>query len=258
MSLGVILQIRFADILQNFTDFWWSLPIAVLLSLLLYFFTHPDKIAIWSSLIASVFEKLNARSARHSVSTDIQGRISSYIKNNHADEILPYGLKFKWLKEDNFSSYVEDDDVIVIMDYHNNNARNFINAIRQYTSKAFLPTIRHELPPEVLMAAELTLQEKIIREKRPDALDVFRNEVLPQQVANNAEIKSIYDNLKQLDILGYFDNVFLTEFVFVGQRLQGLDPRQKIEEVKDFLKFLTNIGGKIIRFTIMAISFVYK
>ena len=128
------------------------------------------------------------------------------------------------------------------MDYHNNNARNFINAIRQYTSKAFLPTIRHELPPEVLMAAELTLQEKIIREKRPDALDVFRNEVLPQQVANNAEIKSIYDNLKQLDILGYFDNVFLTEFVFVGQRLQGLDPHQKIEEVKDFLKFLINIG----------------
>ena len=75
MSLGVILQIGFADILQNFTDFWWSLPIAVLLSLLLYFFTHPDKIAIWSSLIASVFEKLSARSARHSVSTGIQGRI---------------------------------------------------------------------------------------------------------------------------------------------------------------------------------------
>ena len=244
MTLSAILQIKFADILQNFTDFWWSLPIAILSCLLFYFFTHPDKIAIWSSLIASAFEKLSARSARHSVSTDIQGRVSSYIKNNHADGILPYGLKFKWLREDNFSSYVEDDDVIVIMDYHNNNARNFVNAIRQYTSKAFLPTIRHELPPEILTAAELTLQEKIIREKRPDALDIFRNEVLPEQVANNAEVEPIRDNLKQLDILGYFDNMFLTEVAFAGQRLQGLDLNQKIEEIKNFLKFLINIGDE--------------
>ena len=244
MTKDIILQDMFVSLFQNFVDYWWSFPLVILSSLLFYFFTHPDKIAIWSSLIAAAFEKLSTRSARHGVSADIQGRISSYIKNNHANEILPYGLKFKWLREDNFSSYIEDDDVIVIMDYSNNNARNFVNAIRQYTSKAFLPMIRHEIPLEILVAAELILQEKIIQEKRPDALDIFRNEVLPTQLENNTEIKSICDNLKQLDNLGYFDNIFLAELVFVGQRLQGLDPNRKTKEIQNFFKFLANIADE--------------
>ena len=35
-----------------------------------------------------------------------------------------------------------------------------------------------------------------------------------------------------------------SEFVFAGQRLQGLDPNQKINEVKNFLKFLINIKNE--------------
>lgn len=230
--------------MQSFLDVWWSVPIASLLSLLIYFFTHPDKIEMWSSLIASMFEKLSKRSARHAVSSDIQSRISSYIASNNADEIFPYGLKFKWIKDDNFSSYVEEEDVVVIMDYHNNNARNFINAITQYTSKAFLPAVRHELPHEILMAAELTMQEKIIREKRPDSLDVFRDEVLPEKIANDDKTKSIYDKFEQLNTLGYFDNIFLTEFIFAGQRLQGLDLKQRAREIENFIAFLENIENE--------------
>lgn len=230
--------------LQNFVDFWWSLPIASLLFLLMYFFTHPDKIAIWSSLIAALFEKLSKRSARHSVSSDIQGKISSYIKNNDAGKILPYGLKFKWIKGDDFSSYVEEEDVIVIMDYHNNNARNFVNAVNQYVSKAFLPTVRHELPPEILAAAELTMQEKIIQNKRPDALDIFQDEVLPAHTTNRDVVKANHTRFKELDILGYFDNIFLTEVVFAGQRLQGMGLDQKIKEIQEFLVFLQNIENE--------------
>ena len=244
MTKDIILQDVFVSMFQNFVDFWWSLPIAILSYLLFYFFTHPDKIAIWSSLIASMFEKMSKRSARHSVASDIQGRISSYIKNNHADRILPYGLKFRWIKDDDSSSYIEKEDVIVIMDYHNNNARNFVNAIRQYTSKAFLPMVRHKLPSKILTAAELTIQEKIIQEKRPDALDVFRQEMLPEQIDNDDKIKSFYEEFKQLDIFGYFDNIFLTEFVFVGERLHGLDLNQKTNEIKNFLAFLKNIGNE--------------
>ncbi len=244
MTKDIILQDVFVSMFQNFVDFWWSFPIIILSYLLFYFFTHPDKIAIWSSLIASLFEKLSKRSARHSVASDIQGRISSYIKNNHADGILPYGLKFRWIKNDNFSSYVEKDDVIVIMDYHNNNARNFVNAIRQYTSQAFLPVIRHELPSEILTAAELTIQEKIIREKRPDALNIFNEEILSGQIDNNDEIKLFYDEFTQLNIFGYFDNIFLTEFIFTGKRLHELDLNQKTNEIKNFLTFLRNMENE--------------
>ena len=238
---------------------------AFLLYLLVYFFTHPDKIVIWSSLVASLFEKVSKRSARHSVASDIQGRISSYIKNNHASEILPYGLKFRWIKDGNSSSYIEEGDVIVVMDYHNNNAKNFINALRQYTSKAFIPMIRHELPPEILSAAELIIQEKIIREKRPDVLDVFRDEILPRQTSDSTRL--IYDKFKQLDTFGYFDNIFLTEFVFAGNLSYGLEPAQKASEIKGFLEFLKNIEnedvpldfhGEIFHTSIILVAKPYK
>ncbi|TAK18498.1 MAG: hypothetical protein EPO37_05455 [Nitrosarchaeum sp.] len=241
MLSDVFIQISPLDITKELIDYWWSFPIGFLLFVLGYFFTHPDKIAIWSSIISGLFEKLSKRSARHSVSSDIQSRISSYIKNNKSDEILPYGLKFKWVKDENFSSYVEEKDVIIIMDYHNNNAKNFVNAIGQYISQAFIPTVRHEIPQDVLIAAELVMQEKIIQEKRPDALDTFRNEVLPTKIANNVNIEQFRERFKKLDIIGFFDNMFLTEIVFAGSRLQDLIENQRKQEIENFITFIENI-----------------
>ena len=229
------------DILQILRDNWWSGPFAFVVFLLGYFFTHPEKISIWSSMVASIFEKISSRSARHSVSSDIQSRISSYIKNNNVDAVLPYGLKFKWIKDDNFSSYVDEKDVIVIMDYHKNNARNFLNAIDQYLSKAFLTTIRQDMPSNVLTAAELTMKEKIIREKRPDAWEFFTKEMLPEHTAQNDGIGSVLNRFRNLDVKGYFDNIFLSELAFVGSRLQWLDNNQKTVEINAFLSFLEGI-----------------
>lgn len=229
------------NLFQNIIELGWPAPSLILTLLLIYFFLNPDKIARWSSIAASVFEKISSRAARHSVESDIQSRINAYIKNNKTNTILPYGLKFKWIKDDNFSSYVEEDDVVVIMDYHENNARNFLHAIDQYISKAFLPTIRHDLPSEILTAAELTMKQKIIREKRPDALSIFTEEILPGQTADNARIKSISDQFQKLDILGHFDNIFLSEITFAGPRLRGLEDSQKAREIDTFLTFLNGI-----------------
>lgn len=227
--------------LQSLLDVWWSAPIVFLLLLLLYFFTHPEKVAIWSSLIASLFEKISYRSARHAVASDIQGRISSFISSNNAKEILPHSLRFKWIKDNDVSSYIEEKTVVVIMNYHDNNARNFINAVTQYTSKAFLSTVRHKMPREILAAAELAMQKKIIQEKRPDSLDFFHDEVLANKIKYNISIKSIFEKFEWLDTLGYFDNIFLTESIFAGQRLQGLEKERRIKEIKDFVEFLENI-----------------
>lgn len=229
------------SILQNIMELGQSAPWLILIVLLVYFFLNPDKISKWSSIVASIFEKISSRAARHSVESDIQSRINAYIKNNKAHTILPYGLKFKWIKDDNFSSYVEEDDVVVIMDYHENNARNFLHAIDQYISKAFLPTMRHDLPSEILTAAELTMKQKIIREKRPDALNIFTEEILPVQTADNDRIKSIWGRFQKLDILGHFDNIFLSEIAFAGPRLRGLEDNQKTREIDTFLAFLNGI-----------------
>ena len=100
-----------------------------------------------------------------------------------------------------------------------------------------MPEIRHELPPSVLTAAELIMHEKMIRDKRPDALDIFRDEIFPTRVQENTTIRSIYDKFRKLDKLGHFDNIFLTELIFAAPRLNGLEPNQMIDEIKNFLYF---------------------
>ncbi len=225
------------DLAQSLVDIWWSFPMGFLLFLLAYFFTHPEKISIWSGIILGFFSFLSKSSARRSVSNDIQGRIESYIKNNQSSDILPYGLKFKWIKGEDFSSYVEENDVIVIMDYNHNNARNFVNAIMEYTSKAFLPDTRHELPSSVLIAAELVMQEKIIQEKRPDALETFRKEIVSTKISDN-EVDLFRNRFQKLEQGGYFDNVFLSEIAFAGSRLQGMQLNQKNHEINKLLEWL--------------------
>jgi len=226
------------DLSQFFIDIWWSFPIGFLVYLLLYFFTHPEKISIWSGIIHGLFAFLSKNSARRSVSNDIQARIDAYVKNNQVNDILPYGIKFKWIKGDNFSSFVEEDDVIIIMDYNHNNARNFVNAILQYTSKAFLPNVRNEIPSTILHAAELVMQEKIIQEKRPDALETFRNEIVPDKISSDGDIKSFRVRFQKLDGAGFFDNIFLSETAFAGPRLDGLDLPQKNNDFEGLLSFL--------------------
>ena len=239
-----MIQNIITQILYEFIDFLPYSPTLILAIFVLYVFLHPDKIQAWSSMFTSIFEKINKRSARHTVSSDIQSRILSFVKNNNAQQILPYGLKFKWIRGSNSSSYIESNDVIVIMGYSDNNARNFSNAIQQYISKAFLPEIRHELPHSVLTAAELIMHEKMIHDKRPDALDIFRDEIFPTRVQENTTIRSIYDKFRKLDKLGHFDNIFLTELIFAAPRLNGLDPNQMINEIKNFLIFLQNIPNE--------------
>ena len=139
---------------------------------------------------------------------------------------------------------MEEKDVIVIMDYHKNNARNFLNAIDQYLSKALLPTIRQDVPLNVLVAAELLMKEKIIREKRPDAWEIFTKEMLAEPTASNGGLVPALARFRKLDAKGYFDNIFLSELVFVGSRLQGMDSSQKTVEINAFLSFLEGIENE--------------
>lgn len=198
---------------------------------------NPEKVERWSSIIARVFSKISKKAERHSVSADIQSRLSSYIKNYSVEGVLPYGIRFKWIDRGNFESYVEEGDVVVIMDHHNNNARNFLNAVIAYTSQALFPNIRGYLPKDVLDASELLVQEKIIREERPDALDMFLKEIVPERVKNPImeKNKKIFDGL---DTTGYFEPIFLPELTHAGHRLQQLSAAEREAEVNGFVSFL--------------------
>jgi hypothetical protein len=212
-------------------------PWLILIGAVVYGLKNPDKVELWSSILARVFSKISRKAERHSVSSDIQSRLSSYIKNYSVEGVLPYGIRFKWIDKGNFESYVEDGDVVVIMDHHNNNARNFLNAVIAYTSQALFPSVRAYLPKDVLISSELLVQEKIIREERPDALEMFIKKVVSEQIKNPTvrKNKEIFDTIDQM---GYFEPILLPELTHAGHRLQQLSQFEAETEVNGFVNFL--------------------
>jgi hypothetical protein len=232
----------------DFPSTWPSFTIGGIVvaftGLFIYMVTHPDTVEKWSSIFFRIFSFFSKRAERNAVSTDIQTRLSSFIKNFKIDDVLPYGIRFKWVTDEDFDSYVDEGDVVVIMDNHRNNARNFIKAIMAYTSKGLLPTVRPYLSDEILKATELTLQEYIIKEKRSDALDIFRREVIPQQTENNQSIITYYKKLQVIARAGYFDTIFLNELSNSGPKLQDVDDQIGTQELEQFITFLENLSNR--------------
>lgn len=214
------------------------LAFGVVAILLYIVFMNPIRVMHFHALLAGLFEKLATRAARHTVAADIRSKVDSYVNDHHAEDILPYKLRFKWVATDNVESYTEKSDVFVVMDYKRNNDRNFVNAIREYTDKGFLPDIRHDIPSKILTAAELVIQEKIIRSQRHGALSIFFDEVVPSQIGKDEELKAFHSTLNRINMLGFFDNVWLNEILQSADVLRSMDHDERYKEIYDLAVFL--------------------
>ena len=214
------------------------LAFGVVAILLYIVFMNPIKVMRFHALLAGLFEKLATRAARHTVAADIRSKVDSYVNDNHAEDILPYKLRFKWVVTVSAESYTEENDVIVVMDYKRNNDRNFVNAIIEYTDKGFLPDIRHDIPSKILTAAELVIQEKIIRSQRSGALSIFFDEVVPSQIGKDEEIKAFHSTLNRINMLGFFDNIWLNEILHSADVLRSMDYDERYKEMYDLAVFL--------------------
>ena len=212
--------------------------------LLFYFLKNPSALSQWASMLSGAFERISSSAARHSAATDIQGKIAAFVKSAHMDALMPYGLKIKWIVKGGDESYVDKSDVVAIMEYRRNGDQNFVAAAQQYTSRPLLPSIRHDLPRDLITAADLVVQEKMIRSQRPDALGIFMDDVVPSALRGNAAAKILHESLCRLDRLGFFSNVFLNEVALLGEALLDLDADARGKEVRGLAKFLERFWSR--------------
>ena len=156
-------------ILENLT--WWTIIVIVGL----FFVFNPTKLDYWIALITRGFASVSRFADRKTVSSEIQSKLHNFVLKYNLNDILPYGIKFKWVTGKNFDSYVTDGEVFVFLEDYQNTTKNFVRAIDSYISKGFLPKIRAYIPKKILTSSELIIQEKIILDQRPDAHDYFIN-----------------------------------------------------------------------------------
>lgn len=208
---------------------------------IIYILLNPDKAESLVAKIAKLFSYFSMRAERRSIAASIQSKIRAYRKDNAVGDIMKHGIKFKWVTGEQNSSYIDGDDVIVIMSHHRNDAENFLNAVLQYAETAVLPDVQNNIPASVLSPIILVMQDKIISEQRPEAMPLFKKTIMHNETKKNPSINHTIERLRQLDREGWFIQIYLNEIQYVGSRLYELTDKQKSEVLNKFLQFLITI-----------------
>lgn len=208
---------------------------------IIYILFNLDKAESLVAKLTKLFSYFSMRAERHSIAASIQSKIRAYRKDNAVGDIMKHGIKFKWVTDEQNSSYIDGDDVIVIMSHHRNDAENFLNAVLQYAKTAVLPDVQNNIPDSVLSPIILVMQDKIISEQRPEAMPMFKKTIMHSEIKKDPSINHTIESLKQLDREGWFIQIYLNEIQHVGSRLYELTDKQRIETLNNFLQFLITI-----------------
>ena len=232
-----------ANIIAQLIELWFVYPLLGLGFFILYMIANPLKVEQWHSIFSRLFSWASKKAEKSTVAGDIQYRVSSFVRNFNLGGILPYGLRIKWVDKDNIESFVEQNEVVVIMKKHDNNARNFIVATSAFFEQGFLPQVRSFIPLDIMSGAELVFQEKLIKKQRPDAISLFQKEIIDNKI-KNPEINKYYLQFSDIDAGGLFEDIFLEEITFSGHRLEHIDPKVAKEDVDKFIQLLYDIASR--------------
>ena len=98
-----------------------------------------EKVVGW---LAGIFSWASKQSERVATASNIQSKVDSFIVsiNTEVSGLLPFSLKIKWIPtEINKESFIENDRVIVMLDYHKNQDDNLARkALRLDDATRFL------------------------------------------------------------------------------------------------------------------------
>jgi hypothetical protein len=209
---------------------------------------NPDVLARWISVLSGLFAGIWHRAEQTHVASDIQAHIDHFVKElgKEAKDVLPYGIRIKWVAQTTKEAFVAGDKIIVRMNYHSDQQRNLVVATTAYVSKGLLPHARRHLHPNVLAAMDFTAVKKLlVREKLGPALDYFFEEVVNPAIKDSPAIREYWVTMDGLDEKGFFSRILLREFLELGRSLMTAVPREEIaEETVSFVKFLDRIANK--------------
>jgi len=227
----------------DLSSFAWLtyLPYPILIAVIVFLFKNPDKVEKWSALFARLFSFFSARAERASVASDIQGRIDEFRKTHEFLNILPFGLKIRWQRGDTVSE-LKEGEVIIIMNEHRDQARNFLNGLMAYLSAGLLPKVRPYAPPRVTRAIELVTANKMLAKERTDAISIYTSEIADPEIKRDVELAETVRTLELFDDVGLFTRIFLNDLSRYGEALAGRRPSQDdwktVRELMDMLSRL--------------------
>lgn len=232
-----------------FTALVASIPWVLIVGLLVYFVKNPEKVEKWSSIIAKSLSSISSRWENASVAKDIQADINGFAKTTNAgmtNPVLPYSVKISWVLTTSREAFVKEGKVVIKMQKHANQARNFLYALLEWTYKGLIPESRHLLDKTVLRAIDFAFINKVLTEtKRHDSKQLFLDEFYETEATKGSLLEKYSSAFNRLDKTGLFAGVVLPEYAFLGKSMSSEMPHEKIKmETIGFANVLEKLSRK--------------
>ncbi|MFZ5947645.1 MAG: hypothetical protein ACOYU5_06720 [Stygiobacter sp.] len=214
----------------------------LLISILIYFIKNPEKVDKWSYLFNKYLAFWDDKRERKIISTNLDYKVSNVAKriNKEAEGIIPFGLRIKWRSPEEVTSFVQKNEVVVVLKKNENADINIIEACLAFVPKALLPKARNVVDDKLIRSIDHFIIRKILSDGQYDsAYNFYIRNILNKLTKKDFQLKSYLDDLSQIDGIGFFTRVLLEEFRRLGSQLYGTGEESRYkEETKKFLEFL--------------------
>lgn len=206
-----------------------------------------EKVVGW---LAGFIAWANKKAERTATASNIQGKIDSFIVsiNTEVEGLLPFGLKVKWISPDlSKEAFIENDRVVVMLNYHSNQDENLAKATMLYMNKAVIPEARLHIHQKLGQAIDLMMTKKALFSfiEARSSMGHFISTVLKPQTDKDAELKEICGVIDTIDERGLFTRVLLKELMELGIRRAGItETGDSVFETNEFIKLLKKIADK--------------
>lgn len=224
--------------------------------LFLYFLTNPDKFEHWAAIfyrvlysLSSNYPRIRQKVDRYAVASSIQDSINGVcakVNRESFPDVLPHALKIEWVQSANPDSFIKKGQVTVRLRYYVNQDRNIVDSTLLYLKVGLLPRSKNYLDKVLRKSCEFKVASQVFLARRDTgAYDYFFEKELAPAIKNEPDIKRDLQVLEDMDSVGFFTRVFLTEVKQTGEKLLGAIPTPAIQqELRSFASFLQTIANK--------------
>ena len=196
--------------------------------LIIYMFIlHQEKGEKFVGWLAGFVAWASKKAERTATANKIQGKVDSFVVsiNTEIEGLLPFGLKVKWILPDlSKEAFIENDRVVVMLNYHSNQDENLAKATMLYMNKAVIPEARPHIHQKLSQAIDLMMTKKALFSfiEARSSMGHFINTVFKPQTDNDSELKENCGVIDAIDERGLFTRVFLKELMELGIRRAGI------------------------------------
>jgi transcription antitermination factor NusA-like protein len=224
-------------------------------AILLYLFSHPEKIDAWGRLLFLVLSKtiggvssLRRGIDRGLIAWDIGAAVNATgeIIARQAPGVIPYSLRIEWVKESTVEAFLQRGEVVVRLNPHSNQERNLVIASYAYASRALLPKARQYMDSTLREASILGVVRMILGRKRTEGTYAYFHEHhLKPVMSQDRSLEKDLTLLDELESVGLLTRVFFREVRDLGERLfPNLPTQRDAQEIRALANFLYELAAK--------------